>query len=141
MFTLKKYLKSFFYKTSKYSQAGQDIFAEELFGECGVYIDVGSGEPAKFSNTYMLEVKKKWKGFGVDIGSFNPAKAQELKNLWTKYPERKNKIYWEDAVTFNYKKALTEHNLSLNIDYLSCDIDPQEKTFYALKKIWRPKAD
>ena len=135
MFTLKKYLKSFFYKTSKYSQAGQDIFAEELFGESGVYIDVGSGEPEKFSNTYMLEVKKKWRGFGVDIGSFNPAKAQELKNLWTKHPERKNKIYWEDAVTFNYKKALIEQNLSLNIDYLSCDIDPQEKTFYALKKI------
>ena len=135
MFTLKKYLKSFFYKTSQYSQAGQDIFAEELFGESGVYIDVGSGEPAKFSNTYMLEVKKKWKGFGVDIGSFNPARAQELKNLWTKHPERKNKVYWEDAVTFNYKKALIEQNLSLNIDYLSCDIDPQEKTFYALKKI------
>ena len=135
MFTLKKYLKSLLYKTSQYSQAGQDIFAAELFGENGVYIDVGSGEPAKFSNTYMLEVKKKWKGFGVDIGSFNPAKAQKLKNLWTKYPERKNKIYWEDAVTFNYKKALSENNLSLNIDYLSCDIDPQEKTFYALKKI------
>ena len=135
MFTLKKYLYSFLYKTSQYSQAGQDIFAEELFGERGVYIDIGSGEPAKFSNTYMLEVKKKWKGFGVDIGGFNSAKAQELKNLWTKYPERKNKIYWEDAVAFNYKKALSEHNLSLNIDYLSCDIDPQEKTFYALKKI------
>ena len=54
MFTLKKYLNSFLYKTSQYSQAGQDIFAEELFGESGVYIDVGSGEPAKFSNTYML---------------------------------------------------------------------------------------
>tara|TARA_B100001057_G_scaffold331564_1_gene331890 strand:+ start:309 stop:941 length:633 start_codon:yes stop_codon:yes gene_type:complete len=135
MFTLKKYLNSFLYKTSQYSQAGQDIFAEELFGDSGVYIDVGSGEPAKFSNTYMLEVKKKWKGFGVDIGSLNPGKAQELKNLWTKYPERKNKIYWEDAVTFNYKKALNDHNLSLNIDYLSCDIDPQEKTFYALKKV------
>lgn len=135
MFILKKYLKSFFFKTSQYSQAGQDLFAEELFGESGVYIDVGSGEPAKFSNTYMLETKKNWKGFGVDIGSFNPVKAQELKNLWTKYPERKNKVYWEDAVTFNYKKALNEHNLSLNIDYLSCDIDPQEKTFYALKKV------
>ena len=135
MFTLKKYLNSFFYKTSQYSQAGQDIFAEELFGEGGVYIDIGSGEPAKFSNTYLLEVKKRWKGFGVDIGSFNPIKAQELKNLWTKYPERKNKVYWEDAVSFDYKKALNENNLSLNIDYLSCDIDPQEKTFYALKKI------
>ena len=135
MFLLKDYLNSFFYKTSQYSQAGQDIFAQELFGESGVYIDVGSGEPAKFSNTYLLEVKKKWKGFGVDIGSLDQMKAQELKKLWTKYPERKNKIYWEDAVNFNYKKALSENNLSLNIDYLSCDIDPQEKTFDALKKI------
>ena len=112
MFLLKDYLNSFFYKTSQYSQAGQDIFAQELFGESGVYIDVGSGEPAKFSNTYLLEVKKKWKGFGVDIGSLDQMKAQKLKKLWTKYPERKNKIYWEDAVNFNYKKALSENNLS-----------------------------
>ena len=56
-----KYLKSFYYKTSNYSQAGQDIFAHELFGECGTYIDVGAGQQVKFSNTYMLEVNKRWK--------------------------------------------------------------------------------
>ena len=135
MLSLKKYLKSFYYKTSKYSQAGQDIFAIELFGEKGTYIDVGSGEPSRFSNTYMLEIKKSWKGFGVDIGSLNPNKAQELKNLWKKYPERKNKVYWENALTFDYNKAIFENNLDHDVDFLSCDIDPQENTFLALKKI------
>ena len=37
------YIKKIFYKVSKYSQAGQDLFALELFGNNGTYIDIGSG--------------------------------------------------------------------------------------------------
>ena len=40
MFKLRKYFKSFFYKTSPYSQAGQDLFAAELFGDNGTYVDI-----------------------------------------------------------------------------------------------------
>ncbi len=52
-FLTKKILK-FFYKISDYSQAGQDLFALELFGKNGTYIDVGSGEPKIGNNTYSL---------------------------------------------------------------------------------------
>jgi len=38
MFELRKYLKSFFYKASPYTQAGQDLFAYEQFGYNGTYI-------------------------------------------------------------------------------------------------------
>ena len=63
MFELRKFFKSFFYKTSPYSQAGQDLFAYELFGYNGTYIDIGAGEPKRGNNCYMLEVKKNGKDF------------------------------------------------------------------------------
>ena len=128
MLRLKKYFQHFFFKTSKYSQAGQDLFAIELFGSNGTYIDVGAGVPIKDSNTYMLEVEKNWRGFSVEI-------LGKYKNLWVNSPERSNRIYWEDAINFDYKKAIFENNLTNDIDFLSCDIDPQEDTFLVLKKV------
>ena len=135
MFEFKKFLKSFFYKTSPYSQAGQDIFAYELFGSQGTYIDIGAGEPQRGNNCYMLEVKKQWKGFSVEFGDSNSKLRDRLKKRWKKFPERKNKVYWEDAMSFNYKEGLIDNNLNGEIDFLSCDIDPQEHTFLALKKV------
>lgn len=125
---LKKLFQNFFYKTSKYSQAGQDLFALELFGDEGSYIDIGAGVPIKDNNTYKLEVEYNWKGYSIEI-------LEVYKDLWKNCKERKNKIYWADALTFDYKKAIKENNLNSNIDFLSCDIDPQEKTFLALKKL------
>ena len=135
MFNFRKFIKSFIYKTSPYSQAGQDLFAYELFGLNGTYIDIGAGEPKQGNNCYMLEVKKKWRGFSVEFGDSNLKKVEELRNRWTQYPERKNKIYWDDATTFDYKKGLIQNNLPNEIDFLSCDIDPQKSTFVALKKV------
>ena len=80
-------------------------------------------------------MKKKWKGISIDYGDSNEEKIQELKKLWDNCKERANKIYWADALTFNYKNALDENNINYEIDFLSCDIDPQENTFLALKKL------
>jgi len=135
MINLKNLYNHFFYKKFKYSQAGQDIFANELFGNFGTYIDVGAGDPLKGNNTYFLEVEKKWKGFSVDYGDSDKEQILKLKNLWAKHPERKNKIYWNDALKFNYRDKLDENGLDIDIDFLSCDIDPQENTFLALKKV------
>ena len=132
---LRKILKSFFNKTSKYSQAGQDLFALELFGKYGTYIDVGAGEPINLNNTYLLEVNNNWKGISIDYGDHNQRKIEDLKRLWNNCKERKNKIYWANALTFDYKKKLEENNIKYDVDFLSCDIDPQENTFLALKKI------
>ena len=132
---LRKIFKSIFNKTSKYSQAGQDLFAIELFGNHGTYIDIGAGEPINLNNTYLLEVKKNWNGISVDYGDHDQEKIQKLKKLWNNCKERKNKIYWADALTFDYKNALEENNISSKVDFLSCDIDPQENTFFALKKV------
>ena len=128
-------LKKFFYKYSDYSQAGQDLFALELFGYNGTYIDIGAGEPVNGNNCYLLETKYKWNGFSIDYGDNDENVRKKLKIKWLKHSERKNKIYWSDALTFDYYKAIKENNLKKDIDFLSCDIDPQEKTFLALKKI------
>ena len=127
---LTKKVLNLFYKISNYSQAGQDLFALELFGKNGTYIDVGSGEPKIGNNTYLLEVENNWKGFCVDFD-------KDYEKLWKNCPERNNKVYWEDATKFDYSKGLSENNLPNKIDYLSCDIDPQEKTFIALKKVFQ----
>lgn len=127
--------KKLFYKTSLYSQAGQDLFAYELFGLNGTYIDIGAGDPIRGNNCYLLETNYNWRGFSVDFGDFNEDIRQNLKSRWLKHPERKNMIYWSDAITFNYMQGINENNLDKNIDFLSCDIDPQEKTLMALKKV------
>jgi len=124
MLDLRKYFNSFFYKTSPYSQAGQDLFAYELFGYNGTYIDIGAGEPQRGNNCYLLEVKKKWKGFSVECGDSDQEKRNSLKGRWEKYSERKNKVYWEDAISFDYKKGLIENGLNNETDFLSCDIHP-----------------
>ena len=137
MFSLKKKIYSFFYKVSAHSQAGQDLFALELFGKNGTYIDIGSGNPVSGNNSYLLEVKNNWLGFCIDYDV-----SQKVN--WKNSNERINKIYWDDATLFDYKKALIENKLPINIDFLSCDIEPQDKTFLALKKVFtdglRPKA-
>jgi hypothetical protein len=127
--------KKLFYKTSLYSQAGQDLFAYELFGTNGTYIDIGAGDPIKGNNCYLLETNYNWRGFSVDFGDSDEDIRQNLKNRWLKHPERKNMIYWSDAITFNYMQGINENNLDKNIDFLSCDIDPQEKTLMSLKKV------
>ena len=127
--------KKLFYKTSLYSQAGQDLFAYELFGSNGTYIDIGAGDPIRGNNCYLLETNYNWRGFSVDFGDSDEDIRQNLKSRWLKHPERKNMIYWSDAITFNYMQGINENNLDKNIDFLSCDIDPQEKTLMALKKV------
>jgi hypothetical protein len=110
------------------SQAWQDVFVYNLLGDNGTYIEVGSHKPVKLSNTYNLEVFHNWKGFGIE---FNTA----LKQFWDDNEERKNKVYWDNALTFDYVSALTENKLPLHISYLSCDIEPPENTFSALQRI------
>ena len=125
---LRKSFRKFFLKRFEYSEAGQDIFALNLIGKNGTYLEVGGFKPKLDSNTYILESQNNWRGITIEF-------KKELQPLWNSCKERKNKIYFEDALKFNYKIALQENNLPLHLNYLSCDIDPRDKTFEALKKI------
>jgi len=108
------------------SQAWQDIFVHSICGENGTYIEIGAYKPKKANNTFNLEKHFNWTGFSVEID-------QTHKNDWEK--GRKNKIYWGDALAFDYLKALEEQSLPNKINYLSCDIEPPNNTLTALKNV------
>jgi len=116
------------FKSGQTSQCWQDVFAHSICGNGGTYIEIGGSWPKKNSNTYSLELFANYKGFSIELDKemyFNP---------WSE-SERKNKIYWDNALTFDYKNAVEENNMSTHINYLSCDIEPPENTFNALIKI------
>jgi hypothetical protein len=109
------------------SQFLQDIFALTT-AKNKTYIEIGASWPEKISNTFILE-KNNWQGFSIELNSKKVDK-------WFEEPViRKNKIYCDNAITFDYNNALKENNLPLRIGYLSCDIEPPENTFAALKKV------
>lgn len=110
------------------SQARQDEFAFSIGGMNGTYLEVGASHPKSKNNTFNLETKAGWKGISIELD-------QSYQSAWAEYPERKNKIYFANALEFNYLAALKDNGLPRHLNYLSCDIEPVENTFAALKKI------
>lgn len=115
-------------KWRKCSQAHQDKFALDVAGQRGTYIEIGGHLPRRRSNTYNLEVSCNWRGFSVEFDT-------QYKSEWDSCPQRKNPIYWGDALKFNYKNALEDLGFPMHINYLSVDIEPPENTFKALQKV------
>lgn len=109
------------------SQVHQDIFALKT-AKNKTYIEIGAAGPIKYNNTYLLE-KHGWQGFSLEL---NPNRVAQW---FEDYSDRKNKIYCDNAITFDYLTGLKENNLNTHIGYLSCDIEPPENTFAALKQV------
>ena len=105
------------------SQAYQDLFALKTCINKS-YIEVGGNRPKKWNNTFLLE-ENGFTGYTIE-------NATKWQDKWYE-SNRTNQIFWENALTFDYKKALLESNIGLNVGYLSCDIDPAANTFQALK--------
>jgi len=115
-------------KSGKLSQCWQDIFVHNICGDQGTYIEIGASWPKRNSNTYTLERFAHYKGFSIELD-----KEMYYKPWLTS--GRNNKVYWDNAITFDYKKAAIKNNMSTHINYLSCDIEPPVNTFNALVKI------
>ena len=108
-----------------YSQSSQDLFALEVC-KTKSYIEIGGRKPIKFNNTYLLE-KNNFLGFSLEI-------SNKFAPVWNS-SDRKNKCYFEDALTFDYKSAIQKSNMDMHIGYLSCDIEPAANTFKALQRV------
>lgn len=109
------------------SQVHQDIFALKT-AKHNTYIEIGAAGPIKYNNTYLLE-KNGWNGISLEL---NQTRVNQWFEDWS---DRKNKIYCDNAITFDYLTALQDNNLPTHIGYLSCDIEPPENTFSALKRV------
>lgn len=112
-----------------YSQAGQDWFALSVVTENKSYIEIGANDYRKSNNTYPLEVNHGWTGFSLELNQ------KKFREVWKTQTERTNKIYWDNAITFDYATAAKENNMPKRIGYLSCDIEPPSNTFAALQKV------
>ena len=112
-----------------YSRHFQDMFVLSLLNgkKNGTFIEVGSGHPKLFNNTYLLEDKFDWRGISLDI---NPASGQS----WEENRPNGNFIL-QDAITTDYIQLCKSNGLSRYIDYLQLDIDPSYNTLQALKNI------
>jgi hypothetical protein len=105
-----------------FSQAHQDKFV--LFAtnhkKNGWFVEIGSNDPIKTNNTYLLENKYNWKGLMVEYDSnFLP--------LYNQY--RPNSFYEiNDARNVDYLSLLHQYNFPLNIDYLQIDLDVNNRS-------------
>lgn len=115
-------------KAKQKGQACQDVFAYSIVGDNGTYVEIGAYKPINKSNTYRLEVEYGWKGFSIELN-------QQYQTDWEDCVERRNKIFWENAITFDYASAIKTLKLPNRINYLSCDIEPPANTFAALKSV------
>ncbi len=111
------------------SQALQDIFAYSVLGPNSTYIEIGANHPTKNSNTYELEVTRGYKGFSLELNE------RKWHSRWQGCVERKNKIYWDNAITFDYPNAVTSNGMASEVGYLSIDIEPPSNTFAALQTV------
>jgi hypothetical protein len=111
-----------------YSNLCQDMFVLSVLNgkSNGTYLEIGGHLPIVGNNTYILENLYNWKGISIEFD-------QQYQSMWTE--QRKNPIYIQDALTTDYTGLLTKNGIGEIVDYLSCDIEPQDATFAALKKI------
>jgi len=109
-------------KTS-YSQCGQDVAASLITPFRGFYLEIGSSDPIKENNTYLLE-KRGWKGVSIDLN----------KGMVNKFNStRSNKAICVDATVADYKELLKD--APKVIDYLQIDCDPPDVSFEVLRRI------
>jgi hypothetical protein len=112
-----------------YSQTYQDMMLLHLFNGKynGTYLEIGTSEPFKNSNTALIEQKFGWHGIGIEYD-------QDLVNNYRQH--RKNPVLCIDALIIDYNKLLQKYFSNIStIDYLQLDIEPSDKTYEALISI------
>ena len=98
-------------------QAEQDKFVLNIMKhkKNGFFVEIGSNNPIKINNSYILENKYNWTGIMVEYDS---KWLSQYKN------HRPNSIHIiNDATTIDYKKLFEDNNVPLNIDYLQIDLE------------------
>jgi hypothetical protein len=113
-----------------YGQSLQDKFIITMLKEKknGYFIEIGSGDPIKFNNSYLLEKDFNYKGIMVEFNS-------SFLSLYKEH--RQNSIHViNDAIIIDYKDILQKNNFPNEIDYLQIDLEVNnESTINTLIKL------
>lgn len=98
-------------------QVGQDRFVLSVLKNKtnGYFVEIGSNDPIKINNTYILEKEFEWKGIMVEY---------DHKWLEEYQLHRPCSIYcFTDATKIDYVQLFKNNNVPKNIDYLQIDLD------------------
>ncbi len=111
-------------------QANQDKFVVNVLKEKrnGYFLEIGSNDPIKINNTYLLEKKYDWKGIMVEYeSSYLPLYKEH----------RPNSIHIiNDARMVDYKSVFESNNMPLSFDYLQIDLEADNgSTLQTLEKL------
>lgn len=111
-------------------QALQDkcVLNVTKFKKNGFFVEIGSNDPKKINNSYILEHDYDWKGIMVEY---------DKKWLESYKKERPNSIHViQDATTIDYKDLFEKSNAPDNIDYLQIDLEVWNgSTIQTLRKL------
>ena len=99
-----------------YSRHIQDMFVLSLLtGKTdGSFIEIGSGHPTLFNNTFLLEDKFNWKGISLDYSERMCSKFSR---------ERKTNIVFADALNVDYSQLFKQNCIEQRVDYLRINAD------------------
>ena len=99
-----------------YSRHFQDMFVISLLkGKMeGTFVEIGSGHPTLFNNTYMLEKDFGWRGLSVDHSERMCAQFSR---------ERNTSVILADASTLDYSSLFKQHCLEQHVDFLRINSD------------------
>jgi len=109
-----------------FSDAGQDLLVTILLPNKrgGCYVEIGSQDPIKNNNTFMLETYLNWSGI-----------AFELRDSYADFYNwrRKNRCVQCDATKVDYSAIFHQHKIAKRIHFLQVDIEPSLATLEALR--------
>ena len=109
-----------------YSRHFQDMFVLSLLNgkRDGSFVEIGSGHPTLFNNTYLLEKDFGWKGLSVEWSERMCAQFSR---------ERKTPVVFEDASKLDYNKLFKQNCVEQKVDLLRINAD--QASFNVLNSI------
>lgn len=112
----------YMYTMTTHSQSCQDLFVISTMKQKtnGYFLEIGSNDPIKHNNTYLLETQYDWKGLMVEHDkSFESSYKQH----------RPNSIHeLADARQVNYRQIMDMNMFPTNMDYLQIDLDVNNRS-------------
>jgi len=113
--------------TTNYAQAAQDLFVLSCLDgkRNGTFLDLGCHQPDFINNTFLLEKQFGWKGLSLDIDE----------SCIQRFPRvRKTPALARDCTKLNWDEIFS-HYSSKDIDYLSLDLEPADRTLQCLQSV------
>jgi len=109
-----------------YSRHFQDMFVLSLLNgkRDGSFVEIGSGHPTLFNNTYLLEKDFGWKGLSVEWSERMCAQFSR---------ERKTNIILADATKIDYSELFKQNCIEQRVDFLRINSDTS--SYNVLKSI------